>query len=88
MLISCVMVTMTLEDHLAKWVIVLTTSHDNLEIAGSIPGCVQFLCKVHIKAEHECRSPASWYGLTRGKPVGNVTCRSQFLEDASLDGSK
>ena len=36
--------TAHLEDHLAKWLIALTMSHDNLEIAGSILGFVQFLC--------------------------------------------
>ena len=63
--------TAHLEDHLAKWLIVLTTSHDNLEIVGSIPGCVQFLCRVHmdsLRLRSPCgvrTDPHSLYGLAQ-----------------------
>jgi len=42
---------------------------------------------LHYKAEHECKSPTGWYGFTHGKPVGRVTCRSQFMLSASWGGS-
>jgi hypothetical protein len=65
-----------LKNHLAKWLIVLTRSHDNLEITGSIPGCVQFLCTAvpYAKGEGALQMVANlvsveygWLQLTDGK---------------------